>query len=162
MLLAQLLKCRTHIRKMYVSLFGNNKSHIYLWRVQSELSNIFWTVWDWQLMRVIWSATCVCFVCGFGSVTLLFNIFRKTAGLCCRNHERKVHESDQITHNDYHFWVGLGPILFLLGFVVVNWLITLHTVHVCHAWWWSTFFYYLWKWVTFEEGLCTMDSTVTL
>jgi hypothetical protein len=69
----------------------------------------------------------------FQQHTLLFSGFRRTAGLCCRNHEWKVHESDQITHNNCRFWAGLGPILFLIGFVVVNWLVTLHTAHVCHA-----------------------------
>jgi hypothetical protein len=50
------------------------------------------------------------------------------------------------SRNKFHSWVGLGHILFLLGFVVVIWLITLHTTHVCHAWWWSMFF------ISFENG----------
>jgi hypothetical protein len=62
-------------------------------------------------MCVIWSVTHVRSVRGFDSVTLLFSCFRRTRGLYCRNHERKIHESYQITHNGCHSWVGLGPIL---------------------------------------------------
>lgn len=75
-------------------------------------------------------ATRVCPVRGFDSVTLLFFNIMKTTGLCYWNQERKVHEWDQITRNDCHSWVCLGPIIFLIWFVVLNCLITLHTAYV--------------------------------
>jgi hypothetical protein len=83
-----------------------------------------------RLIHIIWSATHVRPVRGFDSVTPLFSNIMKTRELCYGNHERKVHESDQITCNDCHSWVCLGPILFLIWFVVVNWLIALHTTYV--------------------------------